>query len=257
VKLEFFKMHAQGNDYIFFDLINKDLPDLDLSEMAIKLSSRHTGIGSDGIVLILPDPNHDTFMRIFNVDGSEADNCGSALRCITYHLFKKSGTRQVKINTRSGIKSGKVLDNEQVEIDLGEPEILESKLRIGNRSGYSANLGNPHYIVFLNDLPDNVELEEFSQNALLERFPKGINLEFAKIISTHKIKIKIWERGSGATLACGTGAGATVFAGLESGLLYSPVEVEMPGGTVTVTYSGKRLCLLGEVDFVFSGDVYF
>jgi diaminopimelate epimerase len=255
MNLKFFKMQAQGNDYIFFDFINNSIPDLNFSELAVKLSARHTGIGSDGIVLLLPDTDNDVFMRIFNADGSEAENCGSALRCITHYLHDLTGKFFFRINSLSGIKNGKVLPGEKIEISLGKPLMVQSEYKLNNYSGDIVELGNSHFVIYGHSLPAKSELAEIYQLCQNNSNTRNSNLEYARVISPHEIEILIWEKGSGATLACGTGAAASVFAGLRSGFLQFPVKVKLPGGEVTVNIDQGNLSLAGRVDYVYSGEV--
>lgn len=255
MNLKFFKMQAQGNDYIFFDFINNSIPDLNFSELAVKLSARHIGIGSDGIVLLLPDTNNDVFMRIFNADGSEAENCGSALRCITHYLHTLTGKDFFRINSLSGIKNGKVLPGKKIEISLGKPHMAQSEFKLNNYIGDLIELGNSHFVISGHSLPAKSELAEIYQLCQNNSNTRNANLEYARVISPHEIEILIWEKGSGTTLACGTGAAASVFAGLRSASLQSPVKVQMPGGEVTVKFDQDSISLLGRVDFVYSGEV--
>jgi len=255
MNLKFFKMQAQGNDYIFFDFIKSSIPHLNFTELAIKLSARHTGIGSDGIVVLLPDSDNDVFMKIFNADGSEAENCGSALRCITYYLHIHNGKDFFRINSLSGIKNGKVLPGGKIEISLGKPLLTQSEFKLNNYSGDLIELGNSHFVIYGQLLPAKTELSEIYQLCQNNRNTRNSNLEYARFISPHEIEILIWERGSGTTLACGTGAAASVFAGLRSGLLQSPVQVKMPGGKVSVKMDHDTMSLSGKVDFVYSGEV--
>jgi diaminopimelate epimerase len=255
MKLNFFKMHAQGNDYIFFDFINKEIPQLDLCKLSILLSNRNTGIGSDGIVLLLSDSEADSFMRIFNADGSEAKSCGSALRCATSYLHDKLGKNRIIINTLSGLKFGKVLEDDQIIIDLGKTSTSCSKYQLDNISGDLVQLGNTHFVIFKETLPDPDSLARIYKSFQEDEILRNSNLEISRIINPHKIEMVIWERGSGATLACGTGAVATVHSGLESGLLKAPVKVKMPGGEVSVELIEDILYLKGKVHFAFTGEV--
>jgi len=256
MKLDFFKMHAQGNDYIYFDFCSKKLPELDLPEIAIKLSDRNFGIGSDGIVLILDSDQCDAEMRMFNADGSEGLMCGSALRCVSYYLSQKTGKQELRILTRSGIKTGLVKSNGQITIDIGKPDYIDYEVfKFDDQAGNIITVGNSHFVTFVNDLPvDNVDLKQ-RVNSIISHFPDGVNIEYVKILSTNEIEVIFWERGSGATLACGTGACAAVFCGIEKELLSSPVKVRMPGGDVSVEMIEDNIYLTGKVDHVFDGSI--
>ena len=258
MKLDFFKMHAQGNDYIYFDFIDKTFPDIDLSKLAIKLSERNFGIGSDGIVLILNSKTCDCSMRMFNSDGSEAKMCGSALRCVSYFLSQRFGKDEVTVETLAGNKIGVIKDKEErlITIDLGIPEyIQDDKIIINNLEGSLISVGNPHFVTFMKSLSEDIAKY---QGPIIDNpafFPDGINVEFGKVISKNEIEIKVWERGSGATLACGTGACAASFSGIQKGILSSPVNVQMPGGSVTVELKKSNIFLTGKVEHVFEGSV--
>ncbi|MCF7858440.1 MAG: diaminopimelate epimerase [Candidatus Cloacimonetes bacterium] len=258
MKLDFFKMHAQGNDYIYFDLINKELPKIDLQKLAIKVSERHYGIGSDGIVLILNSENHSGKMRMFNADGSEGSMCGSALRCVCYYLSEKFNENELTIETKSGIKTGFVKDRNtrSVMIDLGIPKFIqEDALVINGLKGYLIDIGNPHFVTQLKSLSENIAKY---QGPIIDNpafFVGGVNVEFVNIINKNQIELKVWERGSGATLACSTGAGAAVYFGLKKKKLKSPVLVQMPGGEVTVEFNNEHIFLTGEVSYIFNGSI--
>lgn len=248
-------MQAQGNDYIYFDFLNEPLPDLDFNKLSLNLSRRHTGIGSDGIVLLLPDQKSDAYMRIFNADGTEAKSCGSALRCVTSYLSGKSNKRNFSINSLSGVKFGEILNHGMIKVNLGTPVLIKNNYQIGSLNGNLIDLGNQHFVVTSDILPAVTELEKFYLLCQNDNFTRYSNLEFVKINNPHEIETLIWERGSGATLACGTGAGASVYSGLESGLLESPVNVKMPGGCVNIEFHDHRIFLIGAVDFVFAGEL--
>jgi len=254
MKLEFFKMQAQGNDYIYFDFLHSDQPQLNYSELAVKLSSRHKGIGSDGIVLLLPDPETDCFMRIFNADGSEALNCGSALRSISGYMHERTGSNNFRINTLSGIKTSSVSEDGVVEVFLGDPVIINKKVEISGFAGNLIQLGNIHFVVNVPVLPERSQFSDIAESILSDpEFSGKLNIEFVKVISPEEIEILIWERGSGATLACGTGACASAYSGITSNLLNTPINVRMPGGDVTADLRGKKIYLSGQVEYVFSG----
>ncbi|NQT65404.1 MAG: diaminopimelate epimerase [FCB group bacterium] len=258
MKLDFFKMNAQGNDYIYFDLIDKPLPKVDLSKLAIKLSNRNFSIGSDGIVLLLNSTTYDAKMRMFNVDGSEGMMCGSALRCVSYYLSQRSGKDKVTVETLAGIKIGLIKDKDErlVTIDLGVPEFIQNEeVEINGLKGNLISVGNPHFVTFIESLSENIAK---CQGHIIDNpayFPDGINVEFVRLISKNEIEIKVWERGSGVTLACGTGACAATFSGIEKGILSSPVVVRMPGGSVTVELKHSNIFLTGKVEHVFDGNI--
>ncbi|MBT3168755.1 MAG: diaminopimelate epimerase [Candidatus Cloacimonetes bacterium] len=245
----FVKMQAQGNDYLYFNFLENELPKIDFSELAKNICNRKLGVGADGIVMICKDLQHDALMRIFNANGSEAEMCGSALRCVTHILAKKKGQNKIFVNTKSGVKIGEVLKNLQIKVNMGVPKFIDENVNVLNFGGQVVSVGNPHFVTFVENLEPN-----FAQNfgAKIEaKFTHGINVQFVKIVSKNKVKIQIWERGSGVTLACGTGAIAAVFAAKKQ--LSNLVEVEMPGGIVKVEFKGEEMFLIGEVNCVFEG----
>ncbi len=258
MKLDFFKMHAQGNDYVYFDLIEKPLPDIDLSKLAMKLSKRNFGIGSDGIVLIFDSKISDCKMRMFNADGSEGTMCGSALRCVSFWMSQRTGKSEITVETLAGIKTGLIKNRDEglVTTDLGIPEYIKDEtITINNHQGYLVSIGNPHFVTFMDSLSEDVARY---QGHIIDNpayFPEGINVEFVKVISKYEIEVKVWERGSGATLACGTGACAASFCGIKQGILSSPITVNMPGGSVIVELKKDNIFLTGKVKYVFDGSV--
>ncbi len=248
-------MQANGNDYIFFDFLDKEIPKIDFNELAVKFSNRHFGIGSDGIVLILKDGKDNAFMRIFNADGSEAKMCGTALMCVISYLAKKSFNTKFTINTLSGIKTGKIDDN-SVRINMGTPKFINNeKLNVKGFAGFLINIGNNHFVTFVDELPKNIAEKNGSIIENEQNFTDGINVQFAKIINRNHIKIKIWERGSGATFACGTGACAVVFTGISKNILNDIVQVQMPGGKVKIEYINNTIFLTGKPEFIFEGNL--
>ncbi len=252
--LNFFKMHTQGNDYIYFDFLNEKFPEIDIAGFSKKICNRHFGVGADGIVLILSDKDSDAFMRIFNSDGSEGKMCGSALMAVTSYLAGKTGKTKLSINTISGIKTGIMKKSGNVRINLGSPEFIsKKKFEVENFNGCLISVGNKHFVTFIEKLSADIAVKH---GPIIEAHPglvDDINIEFVKILSKNSVEIKIWEHGSGETMACGTGACAVAFAGIESGLLSNPVEVKLPGGKVRVDYDGTDIFLTGEVTYVFSG----
>ena len=258
MKLDFFKMHTQGNDYIYFDFTKAEPPKIDFSKLAVKLSQRHFGIGSDGIVLILKDDDSEAFMKIFNADGSKGKMCGSALMCVSSYLGKKLAKKTLNIYTISGIRTGLILDENftKVKINLGSPEIISKEpLTVENFSGYLVQIGNKHFVTFIQNLSADMVAKygPFIENN--KSFPDGINVEFVKIKSKSSIEMSVWERGSGATLSCGSGACASVYAGIKYDLLSNTVKVKLPGGEVFVEYENGEIFLTGIVSFVFTGTV--
>ncbi|KAK7197453.1 Diaminopimelate epimerase [Novymonas esmeraldas] len=238
----FTKMHGAGNDYIYVDTMRHPLrcP----SELAAKWSTPHTGIGSDGLVLIGPSRVADFSMRIFNADGSEALMCGNAARCVGKYVHDKGLTDRplITLETLSGIRRLSVRGGkggvECVTVDMGIPTVVDAQLRVvcGGLSFLciAVSMGNPHLVVLVDDVA-KVDLE--GVGPLLERcptFPDRTNVEFAHIRGVDEIRMRVWERGSGVTQACGTGACATAVAAMVRGLTSRTVRVYMDGGSLDV-----------------------
>jgi diaminopimelate epimerase len=258
MKLDFFKMHTQGNDYIYFDFTETKTPKIDFSKLAIKLCKRHFSIGSDGIVLILKDDDSEAFMKIFNADGSEGKMCGSALMCVSSYLGKKLAKKTLNIDTISGVRTGLILDKNfnEIKINMGSPEIISREpLTVENFSGYLIQIGNKHFVTFIQNLSADIAAKFGPFIEDNKSFPDGINVEFVKIKAKNSIEMRVWERGSGATLSCGTGACASVYAGIQYDLLSNNVKVKLPGGEVSVEYENEEIFLTGIVFSVFTGIV--
>lgn len=256
-------MHGAGNDYIY---VNSALyPINNPEEVSIRLSDRHTGIGSDGLVLIGSSDVADYSMRIFNADGSEATMCGNASRCVGKYVYEKGLTNktEVSMETLSGIKILKLhlVDNvvESVTVDMGEPTDVE-EIDLGKEymfRGMAVNMGNPHLVIFVDDV-ENVPLDDIGPR--LEHhslFPGRVNVEFAQLVGKDKIRMRVWERGSGITMACGTGACATAVAAATQGLTGRTADVVMDGGTLTIEWDGlaSHVFKTGPATTVFEGEI--
>lgn len=262
--VHFTKMHGAGNDYIYVNTLLYNIPDP--AEVARRWSAPHTGIGSDGLVLIgiSKVPEADFTMRIFNADGSEAMMCGNASRCIGKYLYEKGITtkEEIRLLTRSGVKvlklhvtDGKV---ESVTVDMGEPQLENAEQFLPSRGldkGTFVSMGNPHYVIFTDDVDQVGETGRKLENH--PAFPQRCNIEFANILPDGRIRMRVWERGSGITMACGTGACATAVAaavtqrkGRESILL-------MDGGELHIRWdeTDNHVYMTGPAEFVFEGDI--
>ncbi|MBO7119033.1 MAG: diaminopimelate epimerase [Bacteroidaceae bacterium] len=263
--IRFTKMHGAGNDYIYINtlLYNIDEP----SELARLWSDRHKGIGSDGLVLIgqSPIPEADFTMRIFNADGSEAMMCGNACRCIGKYLYEKELTKKTEIRllTLSGIKvlmlkltSTNIV--ETVTVDMGEPAFdNEEQFNPTEKTlpeGLYVSMGNPHYVIFT----DNVDAVEDKGRELEyhSAFPERANIEFAEM-RPDGIRVRVWERGSGITMACGTGACAVAVAAAITGKAGRTSRIIMDGGTLEVEWRkhDNHVYLAGPAEFVFEGEI--
>ena len=263
-KIQFTKMHGCGNDYIYVNAMQYVIHDP--SAAAIAWSDRHKGIGSDGLVLIdrSPIPEADYSMRIFNADGSEAMMCGNASRCIGKYLYERGLTDKTKIKllTMSGVKtlSLHVSDDivESVTVDMLEPVLEDERLFVANyatEKGVFVSMGNPHYVIFT----DNVD-QVGETGRILEHhpaFPQRCNIEFAHILKDGSIRTRVWERGSGITMACGTGACATAVAASLRGLASRQSNIIMDGGILSIEWSksDNHVYMTGPAAFVFDGEI--
>ena len=265
--IQFTKMQGAGNDYIYVNTINQ--PVTNPKELAIQWSTYHTGIGSDGLVLIGPSHIADFSMRIFNADGSEAKMCGNASRCIGKYLYDKKLTqkKQISLETLSGIKhlelhvkNGAV---KEVTVDMGCPEILEESLNLscpnGTFTGTFVSMGNPHFVTFVEDIKQaNLPVT----GPLLEHhpyFPDRANIEFVQFLSEGNARMRVWERGSGITQACGTGACASAVALIAHGRAQKgdKIQIQMDGGTLTIEWNptDNHVYMTGNAVTVFEGSI--
>lgn len=272
--VHFTKMHGAGNDYIYVDTQLYDIPNPE--EAAIAWSAYHTGIGSDGLVLIgKPHDGRraDYSMRIFNADGSEAMMCGNASRCIGKYLFEKGLTRKdtIRLETLSGIKILKlhIQDDREVEsvtVDMLKPLLQNPEQFVGTSvlaadgrifEGTYVCMGNPHFVTFVDDI-DTIDIAHYGK--LLEHneaFPQRCNIEFAQRIDDDSFRTRVWERGSGITMACGTGACATAVAAFLTGRASRQSHIVMDGGTLQIEYSESddHVYMTGPAAFAFEGEI--
>ena len=263
-KIRFTKMHGCGNDYIYINMMEYEIADPQAA--AIAWSDRHKGIGSDGLVLIDKSsmPEADFSMRIFNADGSEAMMCGNASRCIGKYLYERGLTSKTEIRllTLSGVKTLSLLVNdgivESVTVDMGEPVLEKGSQFVESRNpGYGTfvSMGNPHFVIFTDDVDQVGE-----KGRTLEQhpaFPQRCNIEFAQVQEAGVIRTRVWERGSGITQACGTGACATAVAAALTGKSGRISQIVMDGGTLTIEWREKdhHVYMTGPAAFVFDGEI--
>ena len=263
-KLRFTKMHGCGNDYIYINMMEETIADP--QSAAIALSDRHKGIGSDGLVLIDAStvPEADFSMRIFNADGSEAMMCGNASRCIGKYLYERGLTdkTEIRLLTLSGVKtlqlhvSGGIV--ESVTVDMLEPRFEDESQFVASRSqgnGTFVSMGNPHFVIFT-DYVDQVG-ETGRQLEMHPAFPQRCNIEFACVQAYGSIRTRVWERGSGITEACGTGACATAVAAALKGKAGRKSQIVMDGGTLSIEWreSDNHVYMTGPATFVFDGEI--
>lgn len=273
--IKFTKMHGLGNDYVYIDAINQNIENE--SSLAQFVSNRHFGIGSDGLILICKSEVADFKMRMFNSDGSEAEMCGNGIRCVGKFVYDKGLTNKttVKIETLAGIKTlilntkdGKV---ETARVDMGEPILEAEKIPVISNENPVKNLilnaegknfkltcvsmGNPHAITVV-DNTENFDVEKYGKVLEVDKaFPKKANIEFAQIVDKHNIKMRVWERGAGETLACGTGACATAVSCYINGLTERKVKIELLGGNLEIEWNKEdnHVYMIGPATTVFEG----
>ena len=287
--MRFTKMQGCGNDYIYVDCFEEKIDDP--AALAVRLSDRHYGIGSDGLILIEPSEKADAYMHMFNNDGSEGRMCGNGIRCVTKYIYDHAlihpERRHAVIDTLSGLKEVRFDVREKkitsVTVDMGIPHLSGPHAEIVTICGKAVRFtgvdtGNPHAAVFLED--NTVPLKLFAKSETTsadlrsyladldieepgrameqsERFPDGVNTEFICIVSRKEICMRVWERGSGETFACGTGATASVYAGIMTGRLENEVLVHLKGGDLVIRYDEQtgKCYMTGPAEEVFTGDI--
>ena len=275
--MRFTKMHGCGNDYVYINCFEETVEDP--AALAVRLSDRHKGIGGDGVILICPSDVADAQMRMFNLDGSEGKMCGNGIRCVAKYVFDHGIARkeELKIETLSGVKTCLIHEENgeavSVTVDMGEAILRPGEIPValpgdcvihqnvevagGIYEITCVSMGNPHCVIFGED-PDGLELSEigprFEHDPL---FPQGVNTEFIQVLDGHTLKMRVWERGSGETMACGTGACASAVAAVLCG--YCPmgedILVRLRGGDLTIRYEQDRVWMTGEAVTVFQGTV--
>lgn len=275
--LRFTKMHGIGNDYLYVNGFAETLPQ-DLPSLAIRMSRQHFGCGSDGLILILPSQKADFWMRMFNNDGSESEMCGNGIRCVAAYCHDRGLTDRTEFDIESG---GQVkhmvlhLDSrgrtESVRVDMGEPVtdglripsvfagdpvVMQPLTALGQTWLVTlVSMGNPHAVTFV---PDPATAPVTTVGPVLERdpaFPNKCNIEFVHVIDRTHIEMRVWERGAGETLACGTGACASMAASVLNGLIDRKAEVSLRGGKLTIEWSEKdnHIYMTGPATFVYDG----
>jgi diaminopimelate epimerase len=279
--MQFTKMHGTGNDYIYVDCFTEPIPE-DPAEVARRVADRHFGIGGDGLVLICPSDMADAKMRMFNADGSESEMCGNAVRCVGKYLHDHDIRRKdtLTLETGAGIltleletANGKV---DRVRVDMGEPilqaadipttlpgnplfdgnPVIDVDLSVGGKrlQVCCVSMGNPHCITFVDQPSDQWVLGVGPMIENDEHFPNRTNAEFVEVISPAEVRMRVWERGSGETLACGTGACAVCVAGVLAGRTARKILAHLPGGDLELHYSdNNHVYMSGPAVEVFSG----
>ena len=276
--LQFTKMHGLGNDYVYMDAINQEIENR--SELAKFVSDRHFGIGSDGLILICPSEKADFRMQMFNQDGSEAEMCGNGIRCVGKFVYDKGLTNKetITVETLAGIKTlvmtaknGKI---ETARVDMGEPILEPEKIPVISNENLVKNLrlkeeerdftftcvsmGNPHAVTFIEEDVNKFDICKYGAKLEVNKaFPKKANIEFINVIDDKTLKMRVWERGAGETLACGTGACAVTVAAILNGYTRRAVTVHLLGGDLKIEWNEKdnHVYMTGPATTVFEGKI--
>jgi diaminopimelate epimerase len=270
-------MHGAGNDFVLLDLlaVSPNLADEEWGQLARRMCDRHFGIGGDGLLLVLPSTVADVRMRMFNPDGSESASCGNGIRCLGRYVRDRHGLGEsgLVVETGAGASSITIAADGAVTVDMGRPILnpsaipvevagdtaLNVSLNLGHdetlRLG-CVSMGNPHAVMFV----ESEELDKYPLASIGPRvehhslFPERTNFEVCEIVTPHLMRVRVWERGAGITLACGTGACASAVVATSAGRVQSPVQVELPGGTLVINWDGSGPVLMtGPAEYVFTG----
>ena len=266
----FEKWQGCGNDFVIFDSReNKKIHDAKIIE---KICDRHFGIGADGVIYVLPSDVADVRMRIFNADGTEPEMCGNGIRCFAKFIAEKNPVSSLKVETGAGILTVQIEKN-FVTVDMGEPILDAEKIPVagfGNEKVIAqdievagkiykmtcVSMGNPHCVIFVDDL-QKIELEKIGRHfEVHEKFPRHTNTEFVQVIGENKLRMRVWERGSGITLACGTGACATAVAANLNNFTGKNCTVQLDGGILKIEWrEDNHIFMTGAAEKVFSGEI--
>ncbi|MCR5165264.1 MAG: diaminopimelate epimerase [Thermoguttaceae bacterium] len=285
--MKFTKMHGCGNDYVYVNCFEEQFPECpqERAQLVQKLSDRHFGIGGDGVIFICPSEKADAQMRMFNADGSEAEMCGNGVRCVAKYVFDHEIARkdEIAVETQAGIKFIRVMERNpdgtaaKLRVDMGEPILdlpkipttltngVNEPLEVVDASGKTVgtfrvtavSMGNPHCITFVDEITDDLV---FKVGPLVEHhpvFPARVNTEFIQVLSPTELKMRVWERGTGETLACGTGASAVSVAGVLTGNSERKVLIHLLGGDLELEWDAEtnHVFMTGPAVEVFSGTV--
>lgn len=278
--IKFTKMQGLGNDFILVDYEEIEKNKLDYSELAKKICDRNFGIGGDGLIIVNPPDikgDTDASWRIINSDGSEPEMCGNGIRCFAKYVYQKGlvDKKKFTIQTLAGVILPEIMNNGKVKVDMGQPILEASKIPASiteldavidypiEANGKSFNItavsmGNPHCVIFSDEDTYSLAREYGSTIETSSLFPEKANVEFVKVISRNEIKIDVWERGCGITLACGTGACASTVAAIVNNLVDNVITARLPGGDLEVEWNQSQNCgkvfMTGDSEFVFHGE---
>jgi diaminopimelate epimerase len=274
--MRFTKMHGAGNDYVYVDCFQQRLPD-DVATLARAVTDRHKGIGGDGLILICPSERADARMRMFNVDGTEAEMCGNGVRCVAKYVYDHGIARKERLRIETGrgvlelelhVAGGKV---DQVRVNMGHPILeagriptalpgnppVKAPLDVAGRrlEVTCVSMGNPHCVTFVDEVNDDWVHRIGPLIEVHPAFPRRTNVEFIQVLSPREFLMRVWERGSGETQACGTGACASAVAAVLNGLTERKVLAHLPGGDLTLEWTGSgEVFMTGNAVEVFAGE---
>ncbi len=260
--MNFVKMHGLGNDFIIMD--GNFLQSDSMNYFALKACDRHRGIGADGVIFVLPSEKETVKMRIFNSDGSEAEMCGNGIRCLAKYIYEKGMAKEKKfaIETMAGSIVTEIIEEKgnitEILVDMGEPSFKEisQALDVEDETFYftSVSTGPPHAVIF--EIPEDWE-EKGRKIEINPLFPEKTNVDFVHVINKHEASVKVWERGAGKTLACGTGACAVIAAGVKNNLLCRKATINLPGGPLFIEWSEKdnHIYMTGPAEYIFTGEL--
>ncbi len=278
-KIKFTKMHGCGNDYIYINGAEYKIPAQNKPEFVQRLSDRHFGIGGDGVIFINPSDEADFEMEMYNADGSRAEMCGNGIRCVAKYVYDKGMTDRIQISIISAgkikyltltVEDGKV---STVRVDMGKPElsaslipviseheqVVDEEITVGENvyRMTCVSMGNPHAVVFMDNVADLDLTKIGPQFEHHERFPKRINTEFVRVIDRNTVEMRVWERGTGETLACGTGCCATAVACVLNGKTEADVTVKVLGGEIRIQWDREAdtVFMTGPASTVFEGEI--
>ena len=264
------KMHGCGNDFVFMDYEEFAKTGMTLEELSKQLCDRHFGIGGDGLIIPIPYNGNDADIewRYYNSDGTTAQMCGNGMRCFAKYVYDKGlvNKKSFGVKTLAGIKSPEILDDGLIKVNMGKPILEDEKIpfkgerKIENFKINPVSMGNPHCVIFTEDNPMDMAVKYGPDLEKHSFFPEKTNVEFVKIISPKEIEMAVYERGCGITLACGTGACASVVASVLNDFTENSVKVNLPGGVVNVEWNGSKddsehdIFLIGPAQYTFTAD---
>lgn len=270
IDIKITKMHGCGNDFVFMDYEEYIKTGKSLEDLSKQLCDRHFGIGADGLIIPVPYNGDDADIewRYYNSDGTTAQMCGNGMRCFAKYVYDRGlvNKKSFAVKTLAGIKKPEILDNGLIKVNMGKPILQDEEIpfkgekQIGDFKITPVSMGNPHCVIFTNNVPLEMAQKFGSELEKHPYFPQKTNVEFVKVISKNEIEMAVYERGCGITLACGTGACASVVASVLNNLTENNVKVNLPGGAVNIEWQGSvadtnyDIFLIGPADYTFKAD---